>query len=58
MFDRKVLCLVQELVPQFYESGDFLSNSLGIDFGTTQVVNRGSIKNQISGCAEVLGCSA
>jgi len=26
----------KELVPQFYQSGDFLSNSLGIDFGSRQ----------------------
>ena len=28
----------KELVPQFYQSGDFLSNSLGIDFGSRQVI--------------------
>jgi hypothetical protein len=26
----------KELVPEFYQSGDFLSNSLGIDFGKRQ----------------------
>jgi factor associated with neutral sphingomyelinase activation len=26
----------KELVPEFYQSGDFLTNSLGIDFGKRQ----------------------
>ena len=30
---------IQELVPEFYDNCDFLTNSLGIDFGTRQVIS-------------------
>ena len=36
-FFHSIYLSIQELVPQFYQSGDFLTNNLGIDFGVRQV---------------------